>query len=113
MAMNRQPVTLVTLCNRQEQIISEALLDTGADLTIVAKERWPRHWPLSPMAREAEGVGGSSSVLHSRDSVSVVIDGRTASTHITVMTLPQGVNGLIGRDVLDQLGVILTTEKPF
>ncbi|OPJ80702.1 hypothetical protein AV530_010957 [Patagioenas fasciata monilis] len=113
MAMNRRPVTSVTLCNGGEQIILEALLDTGADLTIVAKEQWPRHWPLLPMARGVEGVGGSSSVLRSRDRVSVVIDGRTASTHITVMTLPQGVNGLICHDVLDQLGVILTTEKPF
>lgn len=65
------------------------------------------------MARGVEGVGGLYSVLCSRDRISVVIDGRTASTPITVMTLPHGVNGLIGRDVLDQLGVILTTENPF
>lgn len=113
MAMNRRPVTLVTLCVGGEQISLEALLDTGADLTVMARERWPHHWPLLPMARGVEGVGGLSSILHSRDRISIVIDGRTASTHITVMILPQDVNGLIGRDVLDQLGVILTTKNPF
>lgn len=113
MAMSHRPVTPVTLCIGREQICLEALLDTGADLTIVAKERWPQQWALLPMAKGVEGVGGHSSVLCSRDRVQVVIDGRTASTHITVMSLPQGVNGLIGRNILDQLGIILTTESPF
>lgn len=110
MAMNRHPVTTATLGVGGEQISLEVLLDTGADLTIIDNNCWPRHWPLLPMARGVEGVGGHSSILRSKDHVRVVIEGRTASTNITVMALPQGVNGLIGRDVLDQLGVILTTN---
>lgn len=89
------------------------LLDTGADLTIVDENAWPLEWPTKSMDRGVEGVGGHSSVRRSIDRIVLIIDGRKASAYVTVMNLPNGVNGLIGRDVLDHLGVILTTEGAF
>lgn len=113
MAMNRRPVAMATLCIGNEQVELSMLLDTGADLTIVDYGRWPQHWPLLPMPRGVEGVGGHSSVQRSRDRIRLTIEGRSASSYVTVMSLPQGVNGLLGRDILDQLGVVLTTDKLF
>lgn len=111
--MNQRPVVSVTLYSAGEKLDLDMLLDTGADLTIVHRDHWPSCWPLVHAVKGVEGVGGLASVQKSQDRICVIIDGWTASTHITVMSLPQGVDGLLGRDVLDQLGVVLTTDKPF
>lgn len=113
MAMNKRPVMRITMLNHGHSVSIEALFDTGADLTIVSQDCWPGNWPLAAMTRGVEGVGGSTSVQRSRDRITIIIDGRTASTFVTVMLLPQGVQALVGRDVLDQLGAVLTTDKHF
>ena len=113
MSMNRRPTTMVSLEARGQQIQLSLLLDTGADLTIVDEKVWPRTWPTRPMERGVEGVGGYTPVQRSVDRIMVTIDNRHATVPITIMPLPTGVNGLIGRDILDQLGVVLTTEKVF
>jgi len=113
MSMNRRPTTMATLEARGQQIHLSLLLDTGADLTIVEEGVWPKTWPTKPMERGVEGVGGYTPVQRSVDRILIIIDNRHATVPVTVMPLPTGVNGLIGRDVLDQLGVVLTTEKVF
>lgn len=113
MAMNQRPVMRITMENYGHSVHIEALFDTGADLTIVSQDRWPESWPLVPTTTGVEGVGGSTSVRRSRDRVTIIIDGRTTTAFVTVMSLPQGVQALVGRDVLDQMGVILTTDKHF
>lgn len=113
MAMNKRRVMRITMENYGHSVHIEALFDTGADLTIVSQDRWPENWPLVPTTTGVEGVGGSTSVQCSRDRVTIIIDGRTTTAFVTVMLLPQGVQALVGRDVLDQMGVILTTDKHF
>jgi len=113
MSMNRRPATVATLEARGQQIQLSLLLDTGADLTIVEERLWPKTWPTKPMERGVEGVGGYTPVQRSVDRIVITIDNRHATVPVTIMPLPNGVNGLIGRDVLDQLGVVLTTERVF
>lgn len=113
MSMSRRPTASVRMESRGQSILLTMLLDTGADLTIVDEGAWPQDWPTKPMDGGVEGVGGHSSVRQSIERILFIIDGRKANTFVTVMTLPAGVNGLIGRDILDQLGVILTTERAF
>lgn len=43
-----------------------------------------------------EGVGGAAIAQRSRDIVQVTIDGKTVSTYVTIMPLPEKVNALIG-----------------
>lgn len=111
--MNQRPLARVTLLHGTDKKQLSALLDTGADITIIANNQWPNHWPLQNAIGGVEGVGGTASVQRSQQRIHIVIDGRIASIYVTVMPLPTGVNALIGRDVLNQLGVVLTTEPPF
>lgn len=112
--MKQRPVVSAILYSNGHQCTIRALLDTGADVTIVAQHVWPSQWPLERMANSVEGVGGTMPVSRSSDIIQVTIDERFAHCHITVMPLPIGVNALIGRDVLDQLGMVLTTSTaPF
>lgn len=113
MPMNHRPVTNVmfTFVYKQQQM--QALLDTGADITIVTSDQWPSHWPLQAVLSGVGGVGRTATVQRSQRRVRVGVDGHTASIYITVMQLPIGVNALIGCDVLNQLGIVLTTETPF
>lgn len=113
MAMNRRPTVSVIMENRGRSLTLLMLLDTGADLTIVEENAWPQEWPTKAMDKGVEGVGGHSEVRRSTERIAIIIEKRKASTYVTTMSLPNGVYGLIGRDVLDQLGVVLTTEKNF
>lgn len=111
--MNQRPLARVTLLHGTDKKCLSALLDTGADITIIATNQWPNHWPLQDTVGGVAGVGGTASVQRSQQRVQIVIDGRVATLYVTVMPLPTGVNALIGRDVLNQLGAVLTTEPPF
>lgn len=42
-----------------------------------------------------------------------MMDGQVASLYITIMPLPTGIPALVGRDVLTQFGVVLTSDKVF
>lgn len=112
MSLNHRPVVAVKIVHEGEQLQLLALLDTGADITILSSTQWPPHWPLRAMMRGVEGVGGTVPIQRSVNRVQVVLDQRIVFTHITVMPLPSGVNMLIGRDVLNHLGLVLT-DKPF
>lgn len=113
MPLTERPITTVTLEKKGERVILEALLDTGADISIVGKHFWPESWPTRTVAGGLEGVGGTASIQQSQDRIVVYLDGRRTNATITVMPLPHGVSALIGRDILLQLGVRLTTESPF
>ena len=113
MPMNQWPLAHIILVHGTDKRRMTALLDTGADITIVARAQWPSCWPLQHVPGGVEGVGGMAPVQHSQQRIQVILDGKTALLHVTVMPLPNGVNALIGRDVLNQMGVILTTSSPF
>lgn len=111
LSMKKRPIVTAQLCARNETVTLALLLDTGADLTIIDSNYWPQRWPLRSSTRGVEGVGGHSSVQQNVDRVQIYIGGCQANTFVTVMKLPEGVQGLVGRDVLDQIGAILTTDQ--
>lgn len=87
------------------------LLDTGADSSIIAPDSWPQHWPLQPAATTVTGVGGMT--LASRSPpLTVIIDKKRVTATFSVVQLPATVHCLIGRDILSQLGVVLTNDLP-
>lgn len=108
--MKQRPVLTITLYSASLQRDIHALLDTGADITIVAQHCWPQSWPPERVDKGVEGVGGAVAVSRSVQPIQIFIDGRYAHCHITVMLLPTGAQALVGRDVLDQLGIVLTTR---
>lgn len=73
---------------------------------------WPLDWPHCHSLRGVEGVGGSVFVQDSVNTVQLAIEGKVATLYVTIMPLPKGVNALVGRDALDQLGLVLTNQ-PF
>lgn len=111
MPLHTRPVVPIALTHQQRTITIRALLDTGADITIVATSAWPRQWPTESVGKGVEGVGGTVPVSRSLDPITVTLENRSAQCKITVMPLPVGVSALVGRDVLDQLGVILTNSE--
>ncbi|RMC04077.1 hypothetical protein DUI87_19414 [Hirundo rustica rustica] len=62
-------------------------------------------------ATTVTGVGGMT--LASRTlTLTVVIDGKYAQASFSITPLPPTVQCLIGRDVLAQLGIVLTNDHP-
>lgn len=56
-----------------------------------------------------QGVGGNSIPYGSVHAIQVKYpEGQTATLHPYVMSLPENLGGLIGQDVLSQLGATLT-----
>lgn len=113
MSMGQRPTKPVTLASGGVSVSIRALFDTGADITIVSVEKWPKSWAVIQEAGTVRGVGGSASVQKSSVPVSVSFEGKHAFVRPTIMTLPSGLEALVGRDVMVQWGAVLTTEKDF
>lgn len=65
------------------------------------------------MLGEVQGVGGTAQVQKSCNGIKIIMDGQLANLYVTITPLPEGVQALVGRDVLNQYGVVLTSEKTF
>lgn len=90
------------------------MLDTGADVSIINQMYWPSNWPLRAPSSHIVGVGGMKIPSVSRDPISIIFDdNQVIVTQPYVMSLPKLLPGLIGRDVLSQLGMVLTTDQHF
>lgn len=88
-------------------LLEYALLDTGADSCLIDSNKYPKMWPLLPTNATVSGIGGVRLAKKS-PPILVEIDGKTASTVFSLTPLPQTVDCIIGRDVLAQLGFVLT-----
>lgn len=109
--LSDRPKKPYTLYYRNQSIILTGLLDTGADTSIITPGEWPSEWPLQSSTTTVTGVGGVA--LASRTPMlTVEIDGRRATAVFSLALLPPTVSCLIGRDVLAQLGLVLTNEHP-
>lgn len=83
------------------------LIDTGADVTVVSLEQWPSNWELDNPSLPIMGVGGVQATKVSAKPIQVMLeDGSHCTIRPYVMPLPIC---LVGRDVLSQLGAIITT----
>ncbi|KAM4876463.1 endogenous retrovirus group K member 113 Pro protein-like [Thomomys bottae] len=87
----------------------EGLLDTGADISIIDAQHWPKQWPLQKADCTLRGLGFSQSPDRSAQVLSwQVEEGHKGTLQPYVLaSLPIT---LWGRDILQQMGVHLTTE---
>ncbi|KAM4818651.1 endogenous retrovirus group K member 7 Pro protein-like [Thomomys bottae] len=87
----------------------EGLLDTGADISIIDAQHWPKPWPLQKADCKLRGLGFSQSPDRSAQVLSWQDEeGHKGTFQPYVMaSLPIT---LWGRDILQQMGVHLTTE---
>lgn len=85
------------------------LLDTGADTTVIAKAFWPKAWPLEASHSTLQGVGTAAAPLKS----SKILKWRDEEGHegwFQSFVLEQLPTNLWGRDVLNDMGAVLTTQ---
>lgn len=109
--LNTRPKKTVQITYANQSISLSGLLDTGADTSIVSPENWPAHWPQRATSDMVTGVGGFT-LARKTPLVTIVIDGQELSTVFSIVALPPTVQCLIGRDILAQLGVVLSNEHP-
>ncbi|KAJ7411920.1 hypothetical protein WISP_100038 [Willisornis vidua] len=111
--MKARPMVTVQLTCNEKSVAISMMMDTGADVTIVSRQLWPRSWRLQPAVDAVQGVGGGSNPLQSVQPFQLRFpEGQTVSTCPYVMALPGQLDGLIGRDVLSQLGVTVSVPEP-
>lgn len=111
MNLNDRPKRTVIWDYWGEKQTLEGLLDTGADSSIISLDFWPHNWPLQPTTVTVTRVGGLT-LARKSPMLSVTIDGKTLRSVFSIAPLPPTVQCLIGRDVLAQMGVVLTNEHP-
>ena len=112
MGMGERPMQTVTLQHKGQKRSICTMLDTGADMTIIGTSSWPPEWQTCVPPGNIEGVGGSSTPRISLEPVQIsMAEGQLACTWVYVMVLPGTIEALIGRDVLTQWGVTITTDQ--
>ncbi|RLW00890.1 hypothetical protein DV515_00008547 [Chloebia gouldiae] len=109
--LSTRPRRPVAIQYQAETITMDGLLDTGADSSIVGPEYWPTSWPILPSTATVTGVGGLT-LAKRTPPVTIRVDNKIVHTTLAIVDLPHGVQCLLGRDILAQLGVILTNEHP-
>ena len=99
------PMLTLTISGKRFQ----GLPDTGADSSVIAKKHWPAAWPLQPASTALQGVGMASSPECSTQ----YLDWEDEEGHKGIFkpfVLEHLPLNLWGRDVLQTMGAVLTTE---
>ena len=109
--LRNRPKKSIKIVFRGEEIVVSALLDTGADSSIVSPDIWPQTWPSYASSHTVTGVGGFT-LARKSPTVALHIEGQQLNVVFSIVSLPPTVDCLIGRDVLAQLGVVLTNAHP-
>ncbi|RMC21123.1 hypothetical protein DUI87_01981 [Hirundo rustica rustica] len=94
----------------QTATLHKALLDTGADTCIVDLTKYPKMWPLLSSNTTVSGIGGIRLAQRS-PLLTVEVDDKLAKAVFSLTPLPAEVDCILGRDVLTQLGYVLT-DRP-
>ena len=111
--MDHRPTMHVVLSQKNSSVQIYAMLDTGADVTMISTVVWPEEWPVGAPAEAIARVEGHSAPMMSKYPVQITFpEGQEVNLRVYVMQLPGTLAALIGRDVLSQIGVVLTTT-PF
>lgn len=102
--LHQHPMLSLTIQGKTIQ----GLLDTGADKTIIRQTDWPKGWPLDRVAQTLRGLGIATSPSRSAATLTWQDpEGRKGSFQPYVLDIPVT---LWGRDVLDDMGFVLTNE---
>lgn len=107
--LKQRPRKTVDVAYGDETIRVEALLDTGADVSIISTQQWPPHWPARDTNTTISGVGGMTFAKRS-PLLRITIGEKLVTCTVSVLPLPDGVHALIGRDILAQMGMVLTSD---
>lgn len=107
MDMSNRPMTVLKIRGKPFW----GLLDTGADKSIINLADWPKQWPLVKANQTLRGLG----IAHSPDVSAASLDWEDDEGHKGVFqpyvcSLPVT---LWGRDVLEQMNIVLTTENHY
>lgn len=109
-AMDKRPQIEVTIEHQGESIKLTALLDSGADVSVISRRCWPSSWPVTTATASLSGVGGVK-VAETSPPLRVTCDGKTMTVVCSLLPLPVPVQMLVGRDILSQLGAVLTIKN--
>ena len=107
--LRQRPRRSIVLKYKGESIRVDALLDTGADISIISTTNWPPHWPAVETNTAISGVGGMTFARRS-PPVQWTLGDKTVECTVSILPLPDGVHALVGRDILAQMGMVLTTD---
>ncbi|KAJ7419812.1 hypothetical protein WISP_51983 [Willisornis vidua] len=104
-----QPVITVLLTSGSDTRV----FSMGADVTNISPDSWPKHWKLVPALDAVQGVGGGSNPQQSAQPMQLKFpEGPTVTLRPHVMPLLGQLGGLICRDVMRQLGAVLSVPEP-
>lgn len=92
--------------------IFQGILDTGADATVLSQTHWPQSWPLQPSLTHLQGIGQSSNTLQSSKFLKWE-DSEGNSGLVRPFVVPGLPVNLWGRDILEQLDVVLCSGSEF
>lgn len=107
--LKQRPHRTVSVQHAEQSITLSALLDTGADVSIISERYWPHNWPSHTTGASVAGVGGLT-LARKSPLLRWTIEEKTINCCASILPLPEGVQALIGRDILSQMGMVLTTE---
>lgn len=85
------------------------ILDTGADVSVISLDYWPKNWPVTVAVTELQGIGQTNSPLRSTLPLKWR-DDEGHSGEIQPYVLPKIPANLWGRDILQQMGVMMFTQ---
>lgn len=111
MNLSDRPKRNLTIEFQGKKVTLQGLLDTGANASIISPDCWPQAWPLQPAMATVTGVGGLT-LARKLPVLTVTIDGKILKYVFSIVPLPPAVQCLVGRDILAQLGIVLTNEHP-
>ena len=84
------------------------ILDSGADVSVLSLEFWPKKWPLESSTATLQGIGQASP----KKSAKILKwqDNESHEGYFQPYVLPGLPVNLWGRDVLSEMGAVLTTQ---
>ncbi|TRZ07403.1 hypothetical protein HGM15179_019710 [Zosterops borbonicus] len=111
--LKNRPIRTMQLQRGSHQIRLKQLLDTGSDISIINQLYWPPDWPLQAPSNHVIRVGGMTVSAISTDPIRIIFKNGRVVARLHIMPLHVELPGLLGRDVLSQLGLVLTTDQHF
>lgn len=85
------------------------LLDTGADISVINASQWDPSWAVNDGAAQVAGVGGASLALRAAKHLNWTFENHQG--YFRPLKLTGLAYALWGRDLLQQLGLHLTTPE--
>lgn len=91
--------------------IFHGLLDTGADTTCFSPHDWPADWPTTPSPDPISGVAGTAKCVHLSAHRLLWQDEDGDTGFVRPYIIPNLPINLWGRDLMDQMGLVLLKCK--